>query len=252
MDNTVKNQLNLKDLAGSIATQILGYTCEQATKAYGPVLIEWAKKHGATFKEGEEAMALDILSRMLPVPQRWPSLEVTTSGKMTTTGDAPVKTTTRKSTTPVKKASEYPLLELPDGVAPPGCPTPKKSGADKGKPCGKPCKRALPEHDPGNNPLCRELKCMHLFCGTHISKAGSEENEALAKLEASADPSKQPVVVGEGGSQVAISNNILSAQPEDSAGVNSAVMEKLLAKVKMQVSAQSAANAAQAARGKDE
>jgi hypothetical protein len=248
MDNTVKNQLNLKDLAGSIATQILGYTCEQATKAYGPVFIEWAKKYGANFKD-DEPMALDILSRMLPVPQRWPSLEVTTSGKMATTGDAPPKTATRKSTTPVKKASEYPLLELQDGVKPPGCPALKKSGSEKGKPCGKECRRALPEHDPGNNPQCRELKCGHLFCGTHIGKAGSEENEALAKLEASADPSKQPVVVGEGGSQVQISNNILSAQPEDTSGVNSAVMNKLLEKVRAQVSAN---NAAQAAKGNDE
>jgi hypothetical protein len=93
------------------------------------------------------------------------------------------------------------------------------------------------------------LKCGHLFCGTHIGKAGSEENEALAKLEASADPSKQPVVVGEGGSQVQISNNILSAQPEDTSGVNSAVMNKLLEKVRAQVSAN---NAAQAAKGNDE
>lgn len=220
------NKINMKTLAQAMATCMLKETHKTCVSGLGPVLTAWAKEFGANFEDEEQA--LKRLQDLLPEPTNWPVVElVPGSGLKTNTG--PPKAPTRK--VEGLKAGDFTKIEVPDGVTPPTCPAVKKSGKDKGSACGKPSKYLLPEHDT-DNPECAALTCNHCYCGTHITKAATEDTAAYDRLNAATNSDNRPVNIG---GDTAVNTSNLAALNEDTGKeVGDSVMDGLLAKFQSQ------------------
>ena len=229
--NEASGNLNAKDLATSIAMQMLKQVRKDVVGSLGPLLLAWARENGATIKD--DASALTILQSKIPDPMNWPSVEVTASAKLTTNTETPKQTRPRQ-TNSSKALTDFKKVEVPDGVKAPTCPVLKKTG-DKSA-CGKVCKYALDEHDPKDNPECRLLTCNHCFCGTHIKKVASDETAAYDNLSKASNNGSKPVTVSGGGAgaqETQIGSKIMGALTENEGkAIGAGVMDKLMSKIK--------------------
>lgn len=229
--NEASGNLNAKDLATNIAMNMLKQVRKEVVGAIGPVLIAWAREHGATFKD--ESGALSILQSKIPDPQNWPAIEVTQSHKLVTNNEAPKPARTRAPAASAggKALGDFQKVEATDGIKAPTCPVLKKT--DK-TPCGKVAKYALDEHNLAN-PECKTLTCNHCYCGTHIKKVASDETAAYDNLNKASKSDAKPVTVSGGGAaaDTPIGPKIMGALTEqEGKQIGTGVMEKLMSKIK--------------------
>jgi hypothetical protein len=175
-------RVNTKDVVTRIAGDLLRYMRNRTTHEYGRYVIQWAKEYGATITPEQEASALERLKNTIPEPAQWPSLEVVsnTAQIVKTTKNKPAGTRTASG---AKKSTDYRELVVPEGREAPKCNVLLASGGNKGNACGKVCCRVLDEHDMTDDE-CINMRCNHVFCGQHVSKAGNnDEVKALDRLQ---------------------------------------------------------------------
>lgn len=243
-DSTPKSSLNMKEIATSIAVQMLKHAHHEAVIVHSKQIIEFARKWGATVPPDLESQAINELRDWFPEPATWPTIKVATeTGTLSTsTASAPRGRPKQDSDPEPKsdgaklKAADFADLKIPDGVSPPLCPVEIKQGDRKGQSCGKVCKKVLPEHDP-EDPKCAKLECNHAYCGTHITKAqGSNSGAARKRLEkavAAATSGSDPVTVTEEGKTTTLNTGVLDElKPATTSGAGKAALSKIFEKVK--------------------
>lgn len=235
--------LNLKRIAEQMSTEMLRYLYNEAVGKLADNFLEWAKEFGANIPDDQKSAALERLKSILPEPAPWPSLQIRATGQIGVNTGAPGDPSKTKRKVSTRKASEFPLLELPDGRDPPPCPVMLQSGTRANQACGRKCTRVLFEHDPETQTSCANLTCQHYFCGTHIVKCGqSTEISKLNTLEEGADPDKETVVSNAGGTSHSVPLDVLSeikqTDEKDTKKAASATMQRLLKNVKQRADEQ--------------
>lgn len=237
MDPT-ESHLNLRDIATRIAMDMMRHVRAESIEGYGPIIIEWAKNYGAQIEN--EKLALERLWRALPEPAHWPTVEVTPATKISLNNDTPKIVKPRTTAAVVgKTAKDFQKITVPDGVKGPLCPVERKSGSNKGQPCGKTAVYVTAAHRPNDNEDCRNLVCGHCFCGTHIKGAESDDAAAYDKLAAAASADGNTVSINVGGKKETIKPEVQTALDEDKGKqFGNAVLDKLMQKVKSKADGQ--------------
>jgi hypothetical protein len=217
--------LNMKDLATSVANQMLQHAWSIVAEKQKGKVLEFARKWGAKISEEQEDQAINDLREFFEQPTTWPSIQVSSSApNLSVSTAAPAargrkaadSDTEPKASDPNKrKATDYGELKLPEGRDPVLCPVEVKSGDRKGLKCNRVCKRVTDAHDPAD-PRCAKYECGHMFCGQHIAKAsGMDSSAARKRLERAGDSSSGPVSVkGDGEESVISSGDLGTLKPE--------------------------------------
>lgn len=226
-----KSNLNYREISQAMSMAVIKQLRREAIKHCGPVLIQWAKNMGAQIKPSDEGAAIDALADIFPEPQQFPTVEIVSNVPIKTNSET--QRAPRKGASITRKASEFTKLVVPDGITPPLCPTKKNGG--KGDACGKAAKYLLDEHDEKFQE-CAALTCNHCYCGTHVTKASSDEINEYNKLNAD----KKPVTIG--GDNNPIEPSPITHNDAATSKVSGAVFEKLLKKVKEKTEEQAAKN----------
>lgn len=220
--------INTKDLTQRIAAEILLQFHAQAATANKKALLTWARNNGAEIATDDEDVTIEALQKELVVPARWPEIQFRTATGTVAASKSPPATksaSTRKSS---KKAADFGVLKVPKGMDTPKCPA--KLTTREG-PCGKACKRVLPEHDPENIDACRKLVCNHMYCGLHVTKVGDNSTlNKVDKLKKGAGSKK--VSSSEGDGQIDVET--LKAKDGKRDASATAVMSKLRARLASQ------------------
>lgn len=226
-----KGRVNTKDVMTSIVARTMTYVHGQIMKDYGKLFVQWAKEYGANINDDQVSGALERLQVLIPEPVQWPSLEVKARDGMTVKSTKPPRAphtkedhgTGKKS----RKAADFNPLVVPDGMQPPTCQVKYKSGNKKGQFCGRPCVRVLDEHDMTDD-NCINLRCNHMFCGMHISKAGG--NKEVAALDRLKKAEAAETITANGKTIDANATSGISEASAETAA--SATMQKIMARVK--------------------
>jgi hypothetical protein len=236
-DSQSKSSLNMKEVATTIAMQLLKHTHREVVVVQSKQIIEFARKWGAVISPEQESNAINDLKAFFPEPASWPTIKVVPEvGTLSTSTAAAPRGRPKQDSDPEpkdnnkRKAADFAELKVPDGQAIPNCPAAMKSG-DRDI-CGKPCRRVLDGHDP-SIPECAQFKCNHLYCGTHITKAaGMNTGAARKRLEKTPDESAAPVTVKENGKTTTLDTGVLDElKPATSAGAGKAALSKIFDRV---------------------
>tara|TARA_R110001632_G_scaffold112178_3_gene223171 strand:+ start:335 stop:1057 length:723 start_codon:yes stop_codon:yes gene_type:complete len=216
-DKSQASKLPIKDVATSIATELLRQARSQAVDVRVDEIITVAKKWGANIPEAQEGQFKNELKEAIGEPVSWPTLTVNSVTQTVSTAKNPSKSTKGGSDkTGNLKAADFPLLKAPAGRVI-TCPVKIISGPNARDRCGKECKRTLfpPVHDPSSKPECASLECDHMFCGTHITKIHAASGNAAKSRLANNNNSKPPVTVeGSDGKTETISTEILNIKED--------------------------------------
>ena len=239
MSDESKTRVNFKEIATAMSVQMLKYLYKEASRNHAKIIVAWAISKGANIDPKDIQGAADELADELPEPSNWPQLEFnTTTGQAATNAKSlnPKKSKDDDSDKASKRlAKDYGELKVPEGMTIP-CPVEIKSGNRKGARCGKECKRVLDAHDP-SNPTCAAFKCDHMYCGTHIVKAGEMDGTlALGRLEGvDKEGKKAPVVIDKAGKTSTIDTKLMGDLKTDAqSDATAATMAKLLGRINQQ------------------
>jgi hypothetical protein len=212
---------------------------EEAVKTSAKVIIEFARKWGATIPPEQESQAINQLKEFFEEPATWPTIKVATeTGTLSTASTPAPRGRPKNDSDPApkegkRKASDFAEVKVADGQAWPTCPTIIKSGDRKDQACGKNCVRALDDHDP-KNLECAQLKCNHLYCGTHVvAAAGMNVGAARKRLEKASTSNDAPVTVSEEVKSTTLNTGVLDElKPAATSGAGKAALSKIFNKVK--------------------
>lgn len=236
MSEDLKTKVNFKDIATAMSVQMLKYLYRKACGEHARIIVEWARTKGANIPDDQIQQAADELADRLPEPTNWPQLEFnTTTGQAATNAKSPAPKKGKEDGDSDKSSSrlakDYGELKVPEGTVIP-CPVEIKSGARKGARCGKECKRVLDAHDP-SLPECASFKCDHMYCGTHIVKAGKMDGTlALGRLEGAKEGKAAPVVVDKSGKTSTIDTQLIGdLKKDDAADATANTMARLFKKI---------------------
>lgn len=231
-------KVNFKEIATAMSVQMLKYLYRKASNEHAKIIVQWARTKGADIPDDQIQACADELSEALPEPTNWPQLEFnTTTGQAAVNAKAPASRSKKsKADDDSDKASslsakDFGELKVPEGTVV-ECPAEIKSGARKGGSCGKQCTRVLNAHDP-EDPKCASFKCDHMYCGTHIVKAGKMDSTlAAGRLEGKKETKAKPVVTDKSGKTSTVDTKLLGELKTDAqSNASAATMAKLLGRI---------------------
>ena len=220
-----------------MSVQMLKYLYDKASKEHAKIIVQWARTKGANIPDDQIQACADELSEALPQPVNWPQLTFnTTTGQAGVNAKSPNPRKTKDGDSDkasARSAKDFGELKVPEGTIIP-CPAEIKSGDRKGRHCDKPCSRVLDEHDP-EDPICASFKCGHMYCGTHIAKAGKMDSTlAVGRLEGKKDKKSAPVVTDKDGKKSTVDTKLIGDLKSDAeSNASAATMAKLLGKVNL-------------------
>lgn len=227
-DKSQGGKLPVKDVAISMAMEMLRQTRSHALNHRIDEIIEVAKKWGASIPSEQEGQFKNELREAIAEPTNWPSITFNTSTSTVVTSKAapekPSKGGSDKAST--LKAADFPLLKAPEGRII-KCPAKISGGKNARDACGKECKRVLFEHDV-TNPECAAFECNHAFCGTHITKVhAASGNLAKARLQKGTNSGNPVTLESEDGKSNTINTDILNVKDDVKSKSASATLNKL-------------------------
>lgn len=157
--------VNMSKLAERMSAEMLAVLFKMAAGECADMVMSWAEENGAEFEDKDKAR--EDLAKLFPKPSKYPAIVVNTKSSTASTSTA----APGKKKSEGRKAADYNMVKPPKGIEFPTCKAILKT---KKEPCGKKASRSLDCHDPENNEDCKLLKCNCCFCGTHITKAASQ------------------------------------------------------------------------------